>query len=409
MKNFFCACAAVLVCLAAYHRTEAEEAQPLAVPARGEPFSATLASVADGWTFYFAAGQETRRLAGPDLILWGTAPDVEQGSVVMLADGGMVAGVDPLLETGVIRIEGAEVVIETAAFGAVAVPRRSVRGVVFQLPATRPERDRLLFRALEFDGENDLVILENGDEIRGTAVSLGDQKLSLETIVGQQEIEIAKISGLLFGAGDLISVPPLTGPRALVGFRGGTLVTAASLTIAGSDIRAELIGGAVLRAAALEDLVYIQPLGHSARYISDRKPYAYKHVPYLTLTWPYFADRSVTGGRLRAGGQVYPKGLGMHSASRITYRLDRPYQRFDADLAIDEVAGRRGSVVFRVYINEERAWKEAFASDVIRGGAKPVPISVDVTGASALTLVVDYADRGDELDHANWLNPRLVP
>ena len=35
-------------------------------------------------------------------------------------------------------------------------------------------------------------------------------------------------------------------------------------------------------------------------------------------------------------------------------------------------------------------------------------ISVDNDGAKRLDLVVDFADRADELDHANWLNARLV-
>jgi len=34
--------------------------------------------------------------------------------------------------------------------------------------------------------------------------------------------------------------------------------------------------------------------------------------------------------------------------------------------------------------------------------------TVDVRGATGLTLTVDYADRGDELDYADWLDARLV-
>ena len=35
-------------------------------------------------------------------------------------------------------------------------------------------------------------------------------------------------------------------------------------------------------------------------------------------------------------------------------------------------------------------------------------VSVDVTGAKTLELLVDYADRADQQDHANWLDARLV-
>jgi hypothetical protein len=37
-----------------------------------------------------------------------------------------------------------------------------------------------------------------------------------------------------------------------------------------------------------------------------------------------------------------------------------------------------------------------------------LPIAVNVTNASRLALVVDAADRGDEGDHADWLNARLI-
>jgi hypothetical protein len=37
-----------------------------------------------------------------------------------------------------------------------------------------------------------------------------------------------------------------------------------------------------------------------------------------------------------------------------------------------------------------------------------VPISVDIGGAKQVSLVVDFAERGDEQDHADWLDARFV-
>ena len=114
------------------------------------------------------------------------------------------------------------------------------------------------------------------------------------------------------------------------------------------------------------------------------------------------------GEPLTVGGKRYLKGIGMHSASRLTYRLDGKYRRFDAAVAIDDSADTRGSVTFGVYVLRDGQWKQAYTSDIVRGGDPPEPVSVDVDGAQALTLTVDYADRGDELDHADWLDARLV-
>ena len=65
-------------------------------------------------------------------------------------------------------------------------------------------------------------------------------------------------------------------------------------------------------------------------------------------------------------------------------------------------------MTFGVYVLRDGQWQEAYKSTIVRGGDVPLPVSVDVSGAQGLTLTVDYADRGDELDHADWLEARLV-
>jgi hypothetical protein len=78
--------------------------------------------------------------------------------------------------------------------------------------------------------------------------------------------------------------------------------------------------------------------------------------------------------------------------------------RFEALAAIDQSAGRGGSVRFRVLLDGV----EKYASPVVRGGEPPVPVSVELGGAKWLELVVDAADRTDVLDRADWLDARLI-
>jgi hypothetical protein len=196
-----------------------------------------------------------------------------------------------------------------------------------------------------------------------------------------------------------------------------------------------------------ERLVFLQPLGGRAVYLSDVKPADYRQTPFLDLPWPLQADRNVTGGMLRSGGRLRLKGLGVHSAARLVYLLDtspprpparegqggrvagsagplagegqaigsprplagegqgvRGFQRFEAEIGIDDSTGGRGSVRFRVLVDGQ----ERFASRIIRGGDRPTPISVDLRGGKRLELVVDYADRADVLDRADWLDARLI-
>lgn len=101
---------------------------------------------------------------------------------------------------------------------------------------------------------------------------------------------------------------------------------------------------------------------------------------------------------------MFAKGIGMHSAARLTYRLDKPYKRFEADVAIDDETAGQGSATVRVFVDSQQVW----ASTEIRGGAAPEQVRVDLPEGERLSLLVDFGQRGDELDHVDWLNARLV-
>jgi hypothetical protein len=145
-------------------------------------------------------------------------------------------------------------------------------------------------------------------------------------------------------------------------------------------------------------------------YLTGFEPLAYRNIPYLEAEWPLGVNKSVRGGRIRVDSRPYWKGIAMRSNSRVAFALDGRYQSYHADLAVDDGSGVRGSVVFRVLISRDAAeWREAYRSPILRGGDKPLAMSVEVRGAHYLTLVVEMADRVDQGDHAVWLDPRLLP
>jgi len=194
----------------------------------------------------------------------------------------------------------------------------------------------------------------------------------------------------------------------VVGTRDGSLVHASAITGNEKELVIEAPAGLKLAGSNISDVVFLQSLGERFVYLSDLEPAGYRHVPYLSIEWPYARDRNVLGYPLSVAGQRYLKGIGMHSAARLTYQLDGNFRRFDSAVAIDDSAEKSGSVTFGVYLLRDGTWTEAFTSGVVRGGDAPRLVSVDVTGAQGLTLTVDFADRGDELDRANWLDARLV-
>ncbi len=375
---------------------------PSAVPVDGEAFEAKLAAVDAKWDLSFDSNGKERSLSAADLVRWGNRPDATRGPIVVTADAGLLA-VDAFTADGEsLKADRETLTADSALFGTLTLPLESLRGIAFDLPAGRIQRERLLDRVARAAGGSDRVLLHNGDEITALLLGLDGDAVKLKTDAEPIRIEIRRIAALVLNPA-LKRETPKEGLRCWAGFDDGSLLLATRLEMNQKRLKISTTAGQTWSTAP-EHLVWLMPLGGRATYLSDLKPAEYRHVPYLNLPWPYRRDRSVTAGRLRCAGRLYQKGLGVHSAARLTYRLEKPYRRFQAELGIDDSTAGRGSVRFRVFVDR----KEKYRGETIRGGQPPVPVSVDITGAKRLDLIVDFADRADELDHADWLGARVV-
>lgn len=200
--------------------------------------------------------------------------------------------------------------------------------------------------------------------------------------------------------------------RYVVGFVEGSLLKVKSLEISSDRYRIEASASFSIEGDANE-IVFVQPFGKQAIYLSDLEPIDYQHTPYLSLRWPYGKDKLPIEGRLKAGGQYFAKGIAMHTASRIVYALDDTIARFQARIGIADASEVEptslGSALFRVFLVEAEGIRSIYESPVLRTGDSPVPIDLKVAGARALVLTVDYADGADVGDDALWLDARLVP
>lgn len=367
----------------------------------GKTFRGTLAAVKSDWTLQFFDRDDKTEIAAADLAFWGSFAAASPGTQILLAGGGLI-----IVDTA--RIEKELITGQSAVLGSVRVPIELLAAVILQPPSDCAAYDQLVLRLTALDSQVDRVLLDNGDELTGTILGLDDKGVQLESDDGRLTVASDNVIALAFNA-TLVQQPRLTGLRMLTGFSDGGRLIAAGISSQQDQVRLKLAGGAEWT-ASLSAVVALQTLGGRSQYLSDLTPASYKHLPYLTLSWPYRNDRSVSGGQLRAGGRLAAKGLGMHSPSRITYDLPVPVRRFDAEVAIDDDASGRGSVVFRVFIDDgSGTWQERLSTPVVRGGQPPLPVSVDVSGGKRISLLVDYADRGDELDHADWLNARVSP
>jgi len=295
-------------------------------------------------------------------------------------------------------------------WGEIRWPEHRVRGLVFAHRNRPQERLRLERQVLAAENPHDQVLLTNEDRVTGTLTRLAGGSLAISTVAGEAELPLSRVEAVMFGRRDEPSPnpSPSRSGRIVVGLRDGSLVQADTVRTDAAELEIDLPSGPRLEGGTRDDVATLQSLGGRFVYLSDLEPADYRHVPYLNISWPYQRDRNLLGEPLSVQGQMYLKGVAMHSAGRLTYKLDAPYRRFEAAVAIDDSAGGRGSVVFGVHVLRDGRWQEAYKSGTVRGGDEPQLVSIDLAGAQALTLTVDYADRGDELDHAEWLDARLV-
>lgn len=162
-------------------------------------------------------------------------------------------------------------------------------------------------------------------------------------------------------------------------------------------------------AGALPDAALPQePAGRDVLYISDiwdglepKHTQGWGALGLNTATQPPDGRKATP---LQVGDHVYEKGLGAHAAGSTEIVLQGHYVRFEAEAGIQRQGGGRGSVIFEVYVDDE---KRAAAGPLSDDDA-PQPISVDLAGARVLRLVALDAGDGIGCDMANWLNARLV-
>jgi hypothetical protein len=347
-----------------------------------------------------------------EFVRWGNPAPLRPQIVVALAEGGRLVTAAAWGGGAAVRLEGESVIVLSDVFGEVRMTRSLVSGIVFAQRSHPQQREQLeqLVRDADMriaEPSSDLVLLTNHDRVAGTVKELAGGSLELVTGGGQVKLPLSRVEAVVFGKARQSSVARRE-PKVAIGTADGSLLYAERVIASDTDLAVVLASGLKLYGGGVDNLAFLQSLGGRFVYLSDLEPASYRHVPYLTMDWPYQRDRNVLGEPLEVGGRRYLKGIGMHSASRLTYRIEGKYQRFDAELALDDSAEKRGSVVFGVYVLRDGIWKDVYTSRIVRGGEEPLPVSVDTSGAEGLTFTVDFADRGDELDRAVWLDARLV-
>ena len=115
---------------------------------------------------------------------------------------------------------------------------------------------------------------------------------------------------------------------------------------------------------------------------------------------------AVTAVPMSVAGQQFKRGLGTHAPSKIVYDLDGVYLRFEASVGVDDAMKdyTKSSIVFQVFVDGQKK----FDSGVMKINEPPKPVKVLLENAKTLELIVTDAGDGQDCDHADWGDARLI-
>jgi hypothetical protein len=390
-------CIYILLGAASFAASADANVEFVAVPIEGEPVTGRLASLTQGWRIVLQHSDRIA-IAGADLIALRRADSdrtARTGPYVLLANGDRVRAVSQFSTADALRIN-------SELLGSLDVPLERIQAIILGTLPDESARERLESSLTGGERKQDSVVLANGDEAMGTFVGMDDNAIRLEKAGDTVSITRSGVRAIAFSS-DLISFPRTNDFYAVMVLRDGTELSVTGLEMAGGKLKGRASFGADF-VVPVEQVQALEFRNGRVKYLSDMEPVEYRHTPYLELSYGYRRDRSVAGGPISLRGQMFRKGLGMHSLSELTYELDQSYRRFEAIVGIDDETAGRGSVNFRVLFDGREAWQ----SGLVTGQSAPKRVQLDVVDVNRLTLIVEFGAMGDVRDHADWASAHLV-
>lgn len=250
----------------------------------------------------------------------------------------------------------------------------------------------------------DIVRLINGDAIPGTVLAAMEASVRVEVGKDTSNIALDRIGSIAFST-ELARPFQVKGPFARLILQNGARITMSKYRIDGETVFGVTNFGQNLR-IALAELAVLSVGAGPAQFLSDLKPVRYESKPFLGLSWPLASDRSVVRGELRIGGGTFDKGLGLHSACRLSYAIPPRAVRFATTMGLDDLTGRHGDVVVSFLADGRTVPNGAFQ---ISGGHDAREVAIPLpAGARELTIEIEFGRGGDVEDHVNLGDARFV-
>lgn len=127
------------------------------------------------------------------------------------------------------------------------------------------------------------------------------------------------------------------------------------------------------------------------------------------VVWPWQRDRNALGGPLLVGGRAHAKGLGVHSKSRLSFRVPAGCERFWTRVGLDDSTAElplQPDVDVRIEVDGV----VVFTQRGLQAAATPRDSGLlPVVPGGIVVLEVDFGRGRDLGDRVDWLSPVFLP
>jgi hypothetical protein len=298
---------------------------------------------------------------------------------------------------------GQSLVFITADLGKLAIPLKSIASL------SGPRADAAEPAAKPSATEKDLVLLANKDRVEGIVANIDDSKLLLVTDNPDQPLPIplANISQIYFGgAAAPRSVPPLS---VRLSFTSGSTYT---VPLSGQpDAFAWTLNNLTIKDPAgtdhpvkIDSIARADVLGGRVVYLSELDPVSEEQTTFLDTSWPMQINKNVLGQPLRIARVDYPRGIGVHTQSTLTYDLDGSFDTLSLRVGLDDSAAPTGEALASISLDGKTLWQSA----TLKPGQLSPELSLPIKGGHRLQLTAAPAAHLDVLGRLDWLNVALL-
>jgi hypothetical protein len=376
--------------------------------------SVSLKSIDEKGVHVAASGQSLERVVTPEAFLQidrtggaGLAEKSPSKFMLELVTGDRVGG-EPL------KAENDRLAWRNAAVGVLTIPLTQLAAITkANQNAGAPNPVDSIKRT------EDVVTLANGDAVRGIVVSIAADHVQVKS-GGPDDapvtVPLDNVVSIHFASAGPAATNP-AGSNMVRAYRvrlqDGSSLVGSSLSLSGDKVSFVIgTGGTADKSLGqpieLASVAGIEQVNGPVSWLTSRRPSEDVQIPFVgtseQFNWKTRTDADVTGQPIVVGGQVFKRGIGVHSYSRLVYALDGKYKAFRTRHGINDNLVR-ADVTVRIRVDDKLVHEQ---KNVRPGVLSPV-VTVELpASAKQLVLEVDYGEGIDVEDRLNWIEPALL-